>query len=276
MNRFWKRFIRPVIELTKPTALLEIGAAAGLNTRNLLAYCRETGAHIDIIDPAPAPQLSALLDEYDREYTYFRSKSTDAVPRIAAPDIALIDGDHNWYTVFTELTLLFTRCSQLGAQPPITFHHDVCWPYARRDMYYNPEDLDPAHRHPYAYRGIVPGRSELADEGLNDYLANAIHEGGPQNGVMTAIEDFIASAGMPITLHVLPFFHGLSILIPEQRKTPALAQLIDGFFSSESMLETCKALEEDANRLRVDLATTHIRLFKRTEALERARRLLIP
>jgi predicted O-methyltransferase YrrM len=275
MNRFWRRFIKPIMECVKPRRMMEIGADFGWNTVNLLAYCRASGAHLDIIDPAPRAELRAVLAPFDAEYTYIDRKSIDAIPLVATPDIALIDGDHNWYTVFTELTLLFARAAQLSVTPPIVLNHDVAWPYARRDMYYNPEDLRAEQRHPHAYRGMIPGSSELVEGGMNGVLANALHEGGPQNGVLTAIEDFIASNSVPVSFWKLPFFNGLGILVPKQRLTPELQRVIDGFFSAESLLETCQAIEEDAMRVRGELTATQIRLLKRTEALERARALLV-
>jgi hypothetical protein len=275
MTRFWERFIKPMIETVKARTLLEIGADFGWNTRNILDYCRRTGAHVDVVDPAPRPELQGVLAQYDEEFTYFPMKSVDAIPVISTPDVALIDGDHNWYTVFTELTLLFERASRLCVEPPIVFSHDVGWPYARRDMYYDPDDLKPELRHPYAYRGIVPGSSELVEGGMNGMLANALHEGGPQNGVLTAIEDFIISTSTPVAFCKLPFFNGLGILVPQQRMTPELQSVIDGFFSADSLLETCKALEGDGMRIRAEMSAVEISLLKRTEALERARSLLV-
>src|SRR5579864_1231795 len=143
MTRFWERFIKPIIETSRARNLLEIGADFGWNTRNILQYCRETGAHVDVVDPAPRPELRGVLAQYDTEFTYYPLKSIDAIPRISAPDVALVDGDHNWYTVFTELTLLFERASYLSIAPPIVIHHDVGWPYGRRDMYYDPDALKP-------------------------------------------------------------------------------------------------------------------------------------
>lgn len=274
MTRFWERFIKPIIETAKAKTLVEIGADFGWNTRNILAYCRETGAHVDVIDPAPQPQLHGVLAQFDKEHTYFPMKSVDAIPVISAPDIALIDGDHNWHTVFTELTLLFARASQLSAKPPIVLSHDVAWPYARRDMYYDPHGLKAEVRHPYAYRGIIPGRSELMERGMNGTLANALHEGGPQNGVLTAIEDFITTTNVPTSFCKLPFFNGLGILVPRQRMTPELQLLIESFFSADSLLETCKALEQDCMRVRTELTAAQICLLKKTEALDRARSLL--
>jgi hypothetical protein len=183
----------------------------------------------------------------------------------------LIDGDHNWATVYSELNLLHAKAEASGLPPPIVISHDVAWPYARRDMYYNPDDLDASQKHPYAYRGMLPGVNELVEEGMNGVLANAMHEGGPRNGVLTAIEDYIASAGTEFVFRKLPFFNGLGILIPVARMTPALQRLIDSFFTAENLLEACIALETDSMHLRAILAQTETCLSRRTSALERAR-----
>jgi hypothetical protein len=201
-------------------------------------------------------------------------KSLAAIPQLDSPDIALIDGDHNWATVFRELNLLHARAEQTGHAPPIVIAHDAAWPYARRDMYYSPDDLDGWQRHPYSYKGMVRGQSELDERGVNGWLANATHEGGPRNGVLTAIEDYIASAGIEFTFRTLPFFNGLGILVPAARMTPALQTLIDGFFSAQSMLAACEALEDDGMQLRAMLSQTEACLGRRTEALQRARAII--
>lgn len=274
MFRFWNRYIHPVIEVVRPSRIMEIGADSGWNTRHILTWCRTHGAHADIIDPAPRPGLHEVLAEYDAEYSYHPRKSVDVIEQLTTPDVVLVDGDHNWATVFTELNLLFSRAADTGAMPPVVFSHDVAWPYARRDMYYNPEDLDSTQRHPYAYRGMLPGVSELTEEGMNGVLANAMHEGGPRNGVLTAIEDFIASSGEVFDFFKLPFFNGLGILVPAPRRSEALRAVVDGFFTTESLLRACMAIEEDAMRLRAVLTQTEARLTRRTDALKRARALL--
>lgn len=273
MNRFWQRYIQPLIHTAQPRRLMEIGADRGWNTRNLLAYCRATGARADIIDPAPQPSLHEVLAEYGpAEYRYHPLKSVAAIPQLDTPDMALIDGDHNWATVYSELNLLHARAEQNATPPPIVLSHDVAWPYARRDMYYNPDDLEASQKHPYAYRGMLPGVPELVEHGMNGVLANALHEGGPRNGVLTAIEDYVASAGTDrFSFHVLPFFNGLGILVPVERMTPSLQALIDGFFSADSLLESCVAIEADGMHLRAILAQTETCLSRRTEALQRAR-----
>jgi hypothetical protein len=275
MIRHWKRHVLPAIEAIKPRRILEIGADWGWNTREILAYCRTSGCRADIVDPAPRPELHDELAKFSSElYHYHPLRSLQAIPQLLTPDIALIDGDHNWYTVFHELKQLYARAHETDAPPPICIMHDVGWPYARRDMYYNPDDIPVQWRHPYAYRGMLPGVSELHEDGMNGVLANALHEGGPLNGVMTAIEDYIASSKLDIQLYVLPYFNGLGFLVPEQRMTAELKALIEGFFGAEELLKSCIELEKGSMRTRATLQKTETRLQQRTDALERARRIM--
>jgi cephalosporin hydroxylase/GT2 family glycosyltransferase len=146
-------------------------------------------------------------------------------------DVALIDGDHNWYTVTTELRLLAGVSRSAGAALPVCILHDVAWPYGRRDLYYNPDTIPPEHRHPWRRAGIRRRQSELIDggAGVNAELANAEHEGGPRNGVMTAVEDFVAEHDRPLRLVVVPIYFGLAILAEEALLTQrrALATVFD-------------------------------------------------
>jgi hypothetical protein len=274
MNRFWDRYIKPVFETVQPRRVLEIGAHAGWNTRNILAYCRATGARADIVDPAPEPALHEVLAGYWEEHTFHPFPSIQAIPWLVMPDLALIDGDHNWYTVYQELELLHCLAMDQKTAPPIILLHDVAWPYARRDMYYNPDAIPSGYRHPYAYIGMLPGVSELQETGMNGVLANATHEGGPRNGVLTAVEDFIASLDVEVLFYQLPFFNGLGIFIPRERMTSSLQALVDSFYTPESLLKACEQLELADMSLRALLGGAETLLTQRTEALQRARELL--
>jgi Methyltransferase domain len=271
MHRFWTRYIKPIIETVAPERMLEVGAEFGWNTEKLLEYCRANGSRLDVVDPAPHEALHGVLARYRDECTYHPLKSIEAIPIVPPAELVLLDGDHNWFTVYNELQLLYLHAAKVGKVPPLVLFHDIAWPYARRDMYYDPEGLNVSDRHPYAYRGILPDQSELTDAGLNGRFANALHEGGLRNGVLTGVEDFRASAGVETTLFLLPFFNGLGILVPHARMTPALQALIDGFYSSESLLETCKILEKDGMLVRAELASLKTTLSNRTAALARAR-----
>src|SRR6202008_2307272 len=105
--------------------------------------------------------------------------------------------------------------------------------------------------------------------GMNGHLANAVHEGGLRNGVLTGVEDFVAEARPRAVLHVLPFFNGLGILVPEARSTPELEALVASFTDGPSLLQTARELEENHMRSRVELAQLVMRFTRRTDALVR-------
>ena len=83
-------------------------------------------------------------------------------------DAALIDGDHNWYTVYHELRLLHEVARAAGEPLPLLILHDVGWPYGRRDLYYGPEQIPEEFRQPYAQQGMLKGSSELLEAGWHE------------------------------------------------------------------------------------------------------------
>jgi O-methyltransferase len=60
-------------------------------------------------------------------------------------------------------------------------------------------------------------------------MCNAELEGGPRNGVMTGLDDFMAEHDRPLRRVVLPIYFGLAIVAEEERlaRTPALARELD-------------------------------------------------
>jgi hypothetical protein len=270
MDRFWTNTIKPLVETLAPARILQIGAKRGVNTQNLAECCRERGTRLDVLDPAPSPDLHKILALYPLEITFHQVKSASAMPGLQCAQLVLLDGEPNWFSVYNELQHLYLHAAKAGEAPPIVLLHCVAWPYGRRDMYINPRWEDEAEQQPYAYKGILPDRSELTDAGLYGQFANATHEGGPKNGVLTAVEDFRSSLEISTSLYVLPWFEGLAFLVPETRMTPALQTLIDGFFAPQSLMESCKLLEKERLSLQVELAAAKVALAKRSEALARA------
>lgn len=274
MFRFWHRYSAPLIREVAPARIVEIGADLAYNTWLLLVYCHETGAFLDIVDTVPSPDLIDAVAGYGpTEYALHVGKSVELIARIPTCDLVMLDGDHNWQTVHTELSLLWEHAQRSGQTPPIVLAHDCAWPYARRDMYYNPLEFTAAERHPYAYKGMLPGRSELADDGMNGHLANALHEGGPRNGVLTAIEDFIAEHE-GLRLWTLPFHNGLAIIVPQERLTERLHALIESFYSRETMLAACQEVEASGMKVRAEMLADRKTLEQKTKARARARGLI--
>lgn len=274
MFRFWHRYTAPLIREIAPRRIVEIGADLAYSTWLLLAHCRETGAFIDIVDTVPSPNLlDAVADYGANEYALHVGKSVEIIPRLEPCDLVLLDGDHNWLTVYTELSRLRELAERHGRSMPVILAHDCGWPYARRDMYYNPDDFTEAERHPYAYKGMMPGVSELVEDGMNGHFANALHEGGPRNGVLTAIEDFVAEHA-DVRLWTLPFHNGFGIIVPEARLTAGLRALIESFYGTEAMLAACQEVEAFGMTLRADIVAIRTTLQRRTTALARVNALL--
>jgi len=114
---------------------------------------------------------------------------------------------------------LADAASRRDGKPLLAVLHDVGWPCARRDMYYAPETIPPEHRHPHSFDvgvtldldGVLPGRGM---RGVGAF-AWALRAGGPKNGVLTAIEDFIAQAqteDRPLLYAYVPAVFGLGVL----------------------------------------------------------------
>src|SRR4051794_9704114 len=100
MFKFWTLVLEPLLRAIGAKKIVEIGVDTGFNTRHLLAYCAAVGGHLDYIDPGPSFDVAWAEKEYGRSGTFHRALSLDVLPRIETPDVALIDGDHNWYTVY--------------------------------------------------------------------------------------------------------------------------------------------------------------------------------
>jgi hypothetical protein len=196
------------LDAAAPRSLVEVGAYAGDVTRMLVRWA--AGAPIEklvSIDPAPQPDLEALAAEH-AELELVRRTSVDALPALAAADAYIIDGDHNYHTVSEELRLI---AQAAGDRLPLLLCHDVCWPHARRDSYYTPEEIPAGHRRPMAQGAYVfPGVTGVHDGGLI-YKWAAAEEGGERNGVLTAIEDFVAGREN-VRFAIIPAFFGLGIL----------------------------------------------------------------
>src|SRR3954453_21153321 len=136
----------PCLEAAGVRSVVEVGAFAGDLTRVLVAWAAGAGATVGAIDPSPQPGLVELAERHP-ELELIRETSLEALPRIPLPDAVVIDGDHNYYTVSEELRLIGERA---GDALPLLLFHDVCWPHARRDDYFEPDLIPDEYRQPVA------------------------------------------------------------------------------------------------------------------------------
>jgi Methyltransferase domain len=217
----------PCLEAVEARSIVEVGAFAGDLTTLLLDWAADSDARVTAVDPSPEPDL-VLLDRERPELELVRKTSLEALPRVPMPDAVIIDGDHNYYTVGEELRLIGERAQV--AELPLLLFHDVCWPHGRRDDYFDPELIPEEYRQPIAGNGngLFPGDPGLRPGGV-PYPRSAAQEGGPRNGVLTAVEDFV-SEREGLRLVVVPAFFGFGVVWHQNSPgADDLARILDPF-----------------------------------------------
>jgi GT2 family glycosyltransferase len=265
MHWFLKTFIIPLLDALRPGVIVEVGVELGTVTGPLLEWARAHEALVHSIDPNPKLEVDELLAEHPEHLRFHRAPSLEVLSEIAAVELALIDGDHNWYTVVNELRQLEQRAIADGRCPPAVLLHDIGWPYGRRDLYYDPESIPVAHRQPHARLGMIPGQSELTSQGANGHLANAQLEGTPANGVLSAIEDFIAESEESWRFFSIPGLSGLGVLLSaatcEDPANGPLRELLRRIDSAEFLRAQCDAIES----ARLESEVRRARLLQRLD-----------
>ena len=194
--------------------IVEIGAEFGGTTPRLAAHAQALGGRLTSIDPAPKQEFIDWVGQ-NPHVRHIAAPSLEAIETVSEADAWVIDGDHNWFTVYHELQAIDRVCARDG-KPLLVLLHDVGWPCARRDSYYAPDRIPAEFRQPHDFNGgVAPGRDALLPgggfRGMGQF-AWARHEGGPRNGVLTAIEDFKAEAQRDLIFAEVPAVFGLGIL----------------------------------------------------------------
>ncbi len=250
------------LDIASPRSVIEIGAYAGDVSTFLLKWAEPSGARLWAVDPSPQDELVALADERP-DLQLVQETSHQALRQLPRADAYVIDGDHNYYTVSEELRLIAAGAGQDVL--PLLLLHDVGWPHGRRDDYFAPEQIPEDFRQPTVEGGgLFPGIAEPQRGGL-PYKFPAVKPGGPRNGVLTAVEDFVGEH-TALSLAILPAFFGLAVVW--SRDAPYSEQLVQllGPLDRHPIIERL-----EANRT-FHLAAVHQQMAEAAAALESLRR----
>ena len=225
MEKLWNIIIKPIIEGVNSKIIVEIGSEEGINTKNILEYCKNNNARMIAIDPFPSFDLDEFKTKYGDKFIFYQDLSLNILPSLKDYDTILIDGDHNWYTVYNELKVIEKNFKEEDF--PLIFLHDVGWPYARRDLYYNPDDIPSQFRQPFKKLGIMPNETTLKQSGgLNAGLCNAVEENNEKNGVLTGVEDFINESKLEFSFEFVDAFFGLGILFVKNEQIDKIVKKV--------------------------------------------------
>jgi hypothetical protein len=262
-------WIQSLLEAAEPRVIVEVGAAEGTSTVQLLKFADARDCIVHSIDPRPEFDVEGLKRQYGDRFVFHRAMSLEALDRIDRIEAILIDGDHNWYTVYNELKLLERKAAGEKSRFPLAFIHDMDWPFGRRDLYYNPDSIPEEYRQPFRKGGIVPGQAELSDTEGGYVSFNAVLENTPRNGVRTAVEDFLSETDLKLRFHRVIGSHGIGILVPEEQleENLELRQRFEELDSPEWLRDQCERIEAGRARLTVVLAETQRKLAEREQRL---------
>jgi hypothetical protein len=246
----FSELIMEALMLAEARDIVEIGAEYGGMSALLAERCQAQGGRFTTVDPAPKQEFHNWLAA-NPDVHFVPKTSLDAFAELGGADAWIVDGDHNWYTVYHELQQI-VAISRREGRPVLCFLHDIAWPAARRDMYYAPDQIPAAFRHPYSYEGgVTLDNPHLRDgQGFRGmgHFALALAEGGPRNGVLTAVEDFLAEAyrgGKEYGFAEIPAVFGLGVLFDlDAPWSQALADLVLPYHQNKLL----RILED--NRLR--------------------------
>lgn len=237
------------LRIAEARNIVEIGAEYGGMSSLLADYAADNDGALTSIDPMPKDGFVAWAAARPH-VRHIAKPSLTALADVADVDAWLVDGDHNWFTVYHELKAIDAACQRDG-KPLLCFLHDVCWPSGQRDMYYAPDQIPSEHRHPYDYDGgAFPGHSPLIPHrGFRGagHFAWATHEGGPRNGVKAAVDDFLRERlddGRELAFAQVPAVFGLGVMFDMTAPwSGALADLVVPFHENRLLASL------EANRL---------------------------
>lgn len=242
--------VMPALEAVGARRIVEVGAEHAGMSAFLAAYVNDVNGALISIDPQPSSAFRDWL-KTTKSVTHIEQPSLPEVGRQRDIDAWILDGDHNWYTVVNELRAI-RAAGLLDGKPMLTFLHDVSWPCARRDAYYAPDRIPQEYRNAYSYDGGVhlDSMELFHDRGFRGrgQFAWALEEGGPHNGVLTAVEDFVVEEqehGRALGWACVPAVFGLGVLFDlDAPWAQALANVLSPWHNNPILM----SLEE--NRLR--------------------------
>jgi len=242
----------PILQAINANAIAEIGAEFGGHSKLLYEFLRSRGGKLTSVDCAPNQSFIDWAANSRDVVTHVAQPSLSVLSQLPKIDAWFIDGDHNWYTVYSELKLIREKCRRENT-PFMVFLHDVAWPWARRDLYYAPERIPSEFLHEHTYEGGVTLDNPGVIEGgfrSNGAYAIATKEGGPRNGVLTAVEDFVKEYAGEFCLANIPAVFGLGVMFDFRHPQAEQIAAIVTPFNHNSLLKT---LEETrlANYLKV-------------------------
>jgi hypothetical protein len=253
------------LNVVRPQTVVEVGAEEGAFTRDLVDWAKKDDATVVAIDPAPAVAFVEEAGSYPDILRIVQQTSLEALPELRSAQAFFLDGDHNYGTVLAELEIIAPKDRQ---EPCFVVLHDVGWPSGRRDQYYSPDSLPVDWLHDHTYEeGVVVGNSGTVPGGFKGagQFAVAKVEGGPRNGVLTAVEDFLEGRD-DLRYAQVPCIFGLGLLWSADAPwSEDLARLVSPY-DANPLIDRLERNRLDLYLTVLDLQQNAVEFFDREKA----------
>lgn len=257
--REYRAILVRCFEAVDARRFVEIGSESGAVTRELVELALGRGGSVTTVEPAPAPEVVELA-RTEPAFRLVVGHSPAALDDVEPADAWVVDGDHNHWTVTRELEAILAKAHAAG-RAALTILHDVGWPCARRDFYYDPSALPEEAVRPHTFaKAVRPGEAGVVPSGLRGEgkLAVAEQEGGPANGVLTAVHDVLAARD-DLELITLAPIYGVGFVFPTE--APWAAALRD-VLAPYAGLELLERMEDNRVALYLQVIELQDRLHR--------------
>ena len=169
---FYKVEVIPkILSLFDVNELIISGLSDECVTDTVLEYCKNNSYNCILID-----SRHSHINDFINDYTL------NVLPDYSNYGAIFLNDDPNWYTVFNELNIIKEKNDIF---PLVFIGHNV-FPYKRRDAYSNPDIIPVEFVNDYSEGFNINHMTIL------DGFFHANQENTPKNGVLTAVEDFLA------------------------------------------------------------------------------------
>ncbi|WP_309110150.1 class I SAM-dependent methyltransferase [Saccharothrix sp.] len=189
---------------------IETVVEVGVESGQVSSIYTDLGASaVHCVDPHPTDELRATLSGNDKLHLV-EKRSPEVLAELPHAQLYVLDGDHNYAVVRAEIGWIMRNVPDA-----VIAMHDVLWPCARRDLYYEPSPLRGEDKHESSSDGPTISHDGLTPAGLVGLGAFTWAEkaGGERNGVLTAVEDAIAEEEGDWRFEVVPAVYGFGLLM---------------------------------------------------------------
>lgn len=202
--------VNKVLDNTDSKKIILIGCKNEKLFDFILKYIKSNSGELILIEPQLKVNINKFITEDISNFTLLKQDSLKILENFKEYDAIFLDGNPNWYTLFTELRIIEKNCNKF----PLIFVCNSIFPNERRDTYYYFDNIPSNYIHINSKKLIIS--EDLIDKSkkivIEDENYHAIYSNSQKNGVLTAIEDYIQKTTLNIGKTLIDSKTGMLLL----------------------------------------------------------------